>query len=574
MRARALGLAALLAAGWTAADTSPLEPAGGGSHKALAHAPHAMVAAAHPLAARAGLEVLERGGNAIDAMVATQLVLNLVEPSASGLGGGGFLLYYDAKAKQVYAYDGRETAPRGATPSLFLDAAGKPLPFQAARVGGRSVGVPGTPRLLEIAHLRHGKLPWASLFAPAIALAERGFPVSPRFNRVVATDRGLEKEPAAREYFFDASGKPKAVGTIVRNPSYAATLRALARDGADAFYTGAIARDIVEAVHSHRNPGTLSLEDLASYRVRTVAPLCRDYRARRLCGMPPSSSAGIAVLQVLGELERFDMAALSPDSIQAVHRLTEAERLAFADRERYVADDRFVDVPVEGLLDPAYLAGRSMLISAAHSMGQAEPGSPAGAARAYARDPYDEVMGTTHISIVDAEGNAVAMTASIESYYGSRILVDGFLLNNELTDFAFEPMHDGEPVANAVAPGKRPRSSMAPFLVFGRDGRFEMAIGSSGGSLIIGYVLKALVAILDRGMDPQSAIDLPNFDSRNGPTEIEGGTELATMEPALKALGHEVRAFEMTSGTQVVRRVRGGLEGAADPRREGVALGY
>jgi gamma-glutamyltranspeptidase/glutathione hydrolase len=397
--------------------------------------------------------------------------------------------------------------------------------------------------------------------------------MSPRLHKLVGDDRGLADEPAARAYFFDASGAPKAVGTVIRNPQFAATLRAIAADGADAFYTGPIARDIVAAVHAHRNPGTLSMEDLAAYRVRDAQALCGKYRAWRLCGMPPSSSGGIAVLQVLGALERFDVAALRPASAPAVHLVTEAERLAFADRDKYVADDRFVDVPVAGLVDPAYVRSRSALIDPARAMGKARPGVPPGAKTAFLEDPVDEVMGTTQISIVDGEGNAVAMTTTIESFFGSRIMVRGFLLNNELTDFNFLPLDEGGAVANRVAPGKRPRSSMAPFLVFDRGGGLDMAIGSPGGSLIIGYVVKALVGVLDWGLDVQAAIDLPNFDSRNGPTEIEKATELETLVPALKAMGHDVRAIEMTSGVQAIRRVHGALEGGADPRREGVAVG-
>ena len=572
-------LASLLAAStFATAQLRPSqpEPPSGWTAKKLAHAKRYMVAAANPLAVDAGVKMLERGGNAVDAMVATQLVLNLVEPSSSGIGGGAFFLYYDAKGKAVRAIDARETAPAGATPALFVGPEGKPLAFIDARVGGRSVGTPGTPRLLEVAHARWGKLPWKVLFEPAIALAENGFPVSPRFAKLIGDDKGLENEPAAREYFFDASGKPRAVGSILRNPQFAATLRAIAEKGADAFYTGDIAAEIVAKVGGHRNPGTLSLDDLASYRVRDVEPLCGTYRAWRLCGMPPSSSGGIAVLQILGILEGHDMAAVRPNSAQAVHLVSEAERLAFADRGRYVADDRFVDVPVSGLLDKGYIAARAATIKPEKSMGKAEAGKPVGAKVAWADDPVDEVMGTTHISIVDADGNAVSMTTTIESFFGSRVMVRGFLLNNELTDFNFLPVEEGAPVANSVAPGKRPRSSMGPLLVFdGGSGALDMSIGSPGGSLIIGYVAKALVGILDWKLDVQSAIDLPNFGSRNGPTEIEKGTELESVQAALKAMGHDVRAIDMTSGLQAIRRARGGgWEGGADPRREGVARGH
>jgi gamma-glutamyltranspeptidase / glutathione hydrolase len=577
VRTKSLLLAAFLAASLAAsAQLRPSQPEApsGWTPKTLAHAKRYMVAAANPLAVDAGVKMLERGGNAIDAMIATQLVLNLVEPSSSGIGGGAFLLFWDAKAKAIRAYDGREVAPAGAGPDLFVKPDGKPMAFLEGRVGGRSVGVPGTPKLLELAHLRHGRLPWKTLFEPAIEIAEKGFPVSPRFARLIVEDKGLGDEPAARAYFFDAEGRPKSAGTPIRNPEFAKTLRALAALGADAYYTGDIAKDIVAAVQGHRNAGTLSLEDLAGYRVREVESLCGAYRAWKLCGMPPSSSGGIAVLQILGELERFDMASARPGSAEVVHNVSEAERLAFADRNKYVADDRFVDVPVKGLLDRGYLAARSQSIQPGKSMGRAEAGKPAGVSVAFADDAVDEVMGTTHISIVDADGNAVSMTTTIESFFGSRVMVRGFLLNNELTDFNFLPVEDGGAVANRVAPGKRPRSSMAPFLVFdAKSGAFEMTIGSPGGSLIIGYVAKALIGTLDWTLDVQKAIDLPNFGSRNGPTEIEKGTELEGVEGALKAMGHEVRVIDMTSGLQAIRRVRGGLEGGADPRREGVARG-
>lgn len=537
-----------------------------------APAPRQMVAAAHPLAVEAGLRVLDRGGNAIDAMVATQLALNVVEPGSSGLGGGAFLLYYDARRHRTFAYDAREAAPSAATPSLFLEH-GRPMDFQAARLSGRAVGVPGTPRLLELAHERHGRLPWASLVEPAIALAENGFPMGERFHGLLAEDKGLAQEPSARALYFEGD-HPKPVGALLRNPELAATLRIYARDGAEPFYTGAIARDIAMAVRGRRDPGALSFEDLAAYRVREVEPLCGDYRDWKLCGMPPPSSGGVAVLQVLGMLERFDVAGMRPGSAPSVHVVTEAERLAFADRARYLADDRFVPVPLKGLLDRGYIAARSQLIRAEASMGHAEAGEPQEAKIAYAPDPANEPMGTTHLCIVDRDGNAVALTSSIEWFLGSRIMVRGFVLNNELTDFSFVPAADGKPVANAVGPGKRPRSSMAPFLVFSKpDGQLEMAVGSAGGSFIIGYVVKTLVAMLDWNLAPQDAVASPNFDSRNGPTELEPETELASLAATLKAMGHAVRFVRMPSGTQAIRRTADGWQGGADPRRDGVARG-
>ncbi len=574
---KCLWLASLLAVSSLATiaqvtQTQPEPPTGYTKH-ALATAKREMVAAGHPLAVDAGLAMLAKGGTAVDAMIATQLVLTLVEPQSSGIGGGAFLLYHDARARRTLAYDARETAPAGATPALFLAADGKPMPFEKAVAGGRSVGTPGVPRLLEVAHARHGRLPWATLFGPAIAIAEKGFPISRRLHQHIGERKDMAAQAALRDYFFTPEGAPKPAGTVIRNPELAKVLRLMAARGADAFYTGEVAADIVATVRGHANPGTLSLEDLAGYRVRDVEPLCAPYRARRLCGMPPSSSGGIAVLQILGTLSRFDMASVRPGSAEAVHLLAEAGRLAFADRNRYVGDDRFVDVPVKGLLDPGYLAGRSRLIHADRSMGKAEPGDPPGLKVALADDPVDEAAGTTNIAIVDRWGNAVSMTTTIEAVFGSRTMVRGFMLNNQLADFNFQPVEEGRAVANAVAPGKRPRSSMAPFVVLDPSGAVEMTLGSPGGSLIISYVAKALVATLDWNLDMQSAIDLPNRGSRNGPTEIEKGTELEGVAAALKAMGHDVRPIAMPSGLQGIRRTKAGWEGGSDPRREGAARG-
>ena len=552
--------------------SQPDNPTGTRAH-ALATAKRHMVAAGHPLAVEAGLRMLERGGSAIDAMIATQLVLNLVEPSSSGIGGGAFLLFHEAGKKKLHVIDARETAPAGAAPALFTTADGKALPFAAARSSGMSVGIPGTPRLLEVAHARFGKLPWKDLFQPAIELAEKGFPVSERLHRQLGIEP-VKWNEAARAYFFGADGKPKAIGTPLRNPELAATLRLLAAGGADAFYTGEVARDVAEAVRRHPSgAGSLTVEDLAAYRVRDVEPLCGKYRAWTVCSMPPSSSGGVALVQILGSLERFDVSSMRPNSSEIVHLKAEAERLAFADRARYLGDDRFADVPVKGLVDPGYVAARSQRIAREKSMGRAEAGRPAGVKTAYREDLHDEVVGTSHIAIVDRDGNGVSMTTTIEGNFGNGTMVRGFLLNNQLTDFNFVPVEGGLLTANAVAPGKRPRSSMAPTMVFDAGGRLELLAGSPGGSLIIGYVAKALIASLDWRMDPQEAIELPNFGSRNGPTEVEQGTELEGVQAALKAMGHEVRAIPMTSGLQVIRRTPGGWQGGSDPRREGVARG-
>ncbi len=532
-----------------------------------------MVAAAHPLAVAAGLEILEAGGTASDAMIAVQLVLNLVEPHASGLGGGAFLLHYDAASRKLQAYDGRETAPAAATPELFMRV-GRPMPFREAVNGGRSVGTPGVPRLLETAHRKHGKLPWARLFKPAIELAEQGFPLSNRVHALLQRKGALGSEAAARAYFLTVDGTPKPAGTMLRNPEFARTLRAIAAGGADAFYRGEIAIDIVDAVRKHpSNPGILSTADLADYQVREVDPLCAPYRVFRVCSMPPSSSGGIAVLQMLGMLSHRDMSAVAPGSAQAVHLLAEAGRLAYADRNRWVADDRYVEVPVRGLLDTAYLAARTKLIQPGHSMGKAEAGVPPGARIAYADDTVEEIAGTSHIAIVDGKGNAVSMTTTIENFFGSRIMVHGFLLNNQLTDFNFNPFDNGRQVANAVAPGKRPRSSMAPTVVFNSNGDLHLVIGSPGGSRIINYVAKTLIATLDWGLDIQAAIALPNAGSRNGPTEIERGTSYEALAAPLATMGHEVQTLDMTSGLHGIMRVNDGWQGGADPRREGIAKG-
>ncbi|MBK7658162.1 MAG: gamma-glutamyltransferase [Betaproteobacteria bacterium] len=578
LRFQNLLFASLLAAASLAAPAqqrpSQPEPPSGWTPKKLVTAKQYMVVAANPLAADAGAAILARGGSAVDAVIATQLVLGLVEPQASGLGGGAYFLHFDARSKSVTALDGRETAPAGATRELFLKD-GKPLAFQEAVVGGRAVGVPGLPRLLEVMHARHGKLPWAALFAPAIALAENGWPLSPRVHGMIAKDKSLAANAAARAYFFTADGQAHPAGTLLRNPAYAKTLRTLAAKGMDAFYAGDIAEDIVKAVSAHPvNPGTLSLADLADYRVRDVEPLCGAYRAHRLCGMPPSSSGGIAVLQMLGVLEGRDLAKVRPDTPEAVHLFAEAGRLAFADRNRYVGDDRFVDVPVRGLVDKAYLADRAKLVADGKAMGRARPGTPAGLKVAFADDDREELPGTSHIVAVDRAGNAVSMTTSIEYYFGSRQMVRGFLLNNQLTDFNFEPLAEGRLTANAIAPGKRPRSSMAPFVVTdAKTGRLDQVLGSPGGSLIIGYVAKTLVATLDWKLDMQAAIDLPNRGSRGGATEVEKGTELEGTIAALKAMGHDVRAIDMTSGLAGIRRTKAGWQAGADPRREGVARG-
>jgi gamma-glutamyltranspeptidase/glutathione hydrolase len=512
-----------------------------------------IVAAAHPLAVDAGYSVLERGGSALDAAIAAQMVLGLVEPQSSGIGGGAFLLYWSEREQRLRSYDGRETAPAAARPERFLDGEAKPQPFMEAAVGGRSVGVPGVLRMLELAHRRHGKLSWRELFEPAIAAAEQGFPMSPRLYAQLEAERPLRDDPAAFQLFY-SEGKAKPVGTPVVNAEYARTLREVATHGADAFYEGDIARDIVKAVRSHAKPGDLAESDLAGYRALEREPLCGPYRGSRVCSMAPPSSGGIAVLQILGVLERTPFARAPPHSAAAVHYFAEAGRLAFADRARYVGDPAFVSVPVEKLLEPSYLDRRARLIGE-RSMRIAPPGDT-------------EAAGTSHLSIVDAEGNVASMTTTIEAVFGSRIMVRGFLLNNELTDFDFVPGS-----ANAVAPGKRPRSSMAPTIVFAPQGSVRLAVGSPGGPNIINYVARALVAMLDWRLPAQAAVAAPNFGSRNGPTLIESGSPYEALRQALEARGHDVETAPLVSGLHAVERVPGGWRGGADPRREGTLRG-
>ena len=572
LAAALFAFAALDARAQSAPDRPP-EPATGFQPKTAVHAKRFLVVAAHPLAARAGSDTIARGGNALDAAIAALMVLNLVEPQSSGIGGGGFLLYWSQKDGRISAWDGRETAPAAATPGRFLDASGKPVAWPDAIVSGRSVGVPGLLRMLEAAHRRHGRLPWASLFQPAIRLADAGFPISPRLHALIAADRFLSGDDNARRYFYLADGRPKPAGTALKNHELAQVLRAVAARGADAFYVGAVARDIAAAVRAHkRTPGDLAEADLAAYAAVEREPLCGPYRKWRICGMPPPSSGGFAVLQLLGVLERFEMAKLAPASLEAVHLFAEAGRLAYADRDTYIADPEFVAVRLAPLLDPRYLATRARLVDRSRSMGRAPAGSPAGVPALGAADAA-ELPSTSHVSVVDADGNAVAVTASIESAFGNRQMVRGFLLNNELTDFSWTPEADGKPVANRVAPRKRPRSSMAPTLVFGPDGRLALVIGSPGGHSIINYVAKALVGVLDWGLDVQDAVSLPNFGSRNGPTDLERGTPLEQLAPALRDMGHTVRVRPETSGLHGIMRTPDGWLGGADPRREGVAVG-
>jgi gamma-glutamyltranspeptidase / glutathione hydrolase len=534
-----------------------------------------MVVAAHPLAAEAGLAMLRKGGTAIDAGIAAQMVLNLVEPQSSGIGGGAFMLYWDAAARTLASYDGRETAPAAAAPELFLDADGKPVSRETAIASGLSVGVPGVLAALKLMHDKYGKLPWAELFRPAIELARDGFSVSPRLATSIGHMNPASFTPEARAYFFDEQGRPWPTGYALKNPALADTLAIIARDSTEPFYQGDIASDIVRAVQNDpRKPGALTVVDLANYRAKERDPVCVPYRDHRVCGAGPVSSGAVAVGQTLGLVAPFDLGA-TPFQLNAAHVIAEAERLAFADRARYLADPDFVDVPVDGLLDPAYLAERRKLIDPNRAQAEVTAGSPPNAKQgAFGADGTKERGGTSQVSVVDDEGDAFSMTTSIENAFGARTMVRGFLLNNQLTDFSFLPVDDqGRPVANRVEGGKRPRSSMDPTMVFGRGGGLAYVLGSPGGPAIILFNLKSIIALIDWRLDAASASALVNLGSTEDTLLIEPGAEWDGLAAGLAAMGHQVRRIPLTSGEHIIAVTPDGLEGGADPRREGVALG-
>jgi gamma-glutamyltranspeptidase/glutathione hydrolase len=500
------------------------------------------------------------------------MVLTLVEPQSSGVGGGGFLMHWDAGGRKVEAFDGRETAPAAARPDRFLNPDGSPMPFMTAVVGGHSVGVPGVVRMLELAHRQHGRLPWALLFAPAIRLAEQGFALSPRLHGLLAGETALRDTPAARALYYQADGSPKPVGTVIRNPELAESLRLIAAGGADALHRGPLAERIVATVAAApRHPGDLTLADLAGYQAKRREPVCGSFRVWTVCSMPPPSTGGIALLQILGILQTFP--PQSPMTVPAAHLTAEAEKLAFADRGRYVADADFVPVPMAELLAPDYLRRRAALIDPHRAMDHAAPGDLS-QRHGWADDASPELPSTSHFSIVDAQGNAAAMTTSIENGFGSRLMVGGFLLNNHLTDFSARPEVAGRPVANRLEPGKRPRSAMSPTLVFDATGRLVLVTGSPGGSRIIGFVARDILAVLDGGLSPQAAAAVPHVVNRNGPTELEQGTAAETLRAPLEALGHVVELTEMTSGLHLIAIGADGLlRAGVDPRREGAAAG-
>ena len=551
------------------------------------------VAAANPLATDAGYQMLKAGGSAIDAAIAVQMVLTLVEPQSSGIGGGAFVLHHDGK--KVEAYDGREVAPSAATDKLFLDLQGKPLPFIEGVVSGLSVGVPGTLSVLETAHKEHGKLPWATLMQPAIQLAEQGFKLSPRLHRALLDENYLMNDPVAASYFYDAQRKPHPVGFVLKNPELADILRDIAVRGSLALKQGPVAEALVQKVRQHpTRPGSMTLQDLANYKVKKREPLCFDHAVQttgktyQICGFPPPSSGTLAIGQMLGILNNTPAGKMLLEqglpSSEWLHFYTEAARLAFADRGQFVGDPDFVSAPGgdwKTMWHPTYLKQRSSLIGA-QSMKLAQPGNPAGPISAYAPMPAQEEYGTSHISVVDKHGNALAMTTTIEAVFGSRLMVNsgqgrhgGFLLNNELTDFSFAPTEaKGLPIANRVEAGKRPRSSMSPTLVFEKDtGKLKMTGGSPGGAVIIHYTGKLLIGTLQWGLNTQQAINLPNFSSINGPTILEEKRFPESTIKALQSKGHEVRETPLPSGLQAIEVTPTGFFGGADPRREGVVMG-
>jgi gamma-glutamyltranspeptidase/glutathione hydrolase len=529
-----------------------------------------MAVTANTHATDAAVEILQLGGNALDAAIAAQWVLNLVEPQSSGIGGGGFLLHWDQDRRRVYAWDGRETAHRGANADLWRRADGSPAGFAEILATGKAVGVPGLVAMLEAAHRRHGRLAWERLFRPAIRLAENGFAISPRLHLLLRDDPLLRLDAAARALYYRDDGAARAAGEILRNPELASVFRRLAAEGSTALQGGEIAEGIVAAIA--RRGGGLSAADLGDYRPRQRDPVCGNYRRWRICGMPPPSSGGVGVLQLLGLQERSGLPTGNPAKADAVHLFAEAGRLVYADRARYLADSDFVPVPQQALLDPGYLDRRARLIDSRRSMGIAPPGDLP-ARNALADDDAPELPATTHISIVDRAGHAVALTSSIESAFGSRIQTSGFLLNNQLTDFSLSGERDGAPVANRIQPGKRPLSSMSPTFVFDSGGRLHAVLGSPGGSRIINYVARSLTALLDGRLAPAEALALPHVGNRNGVTEIERGRVADALATELERRGHEVRRVEMTSGLNLVVRSAGGWIGAVDPRREGVARG-
>ena len=532
-----------------------------------------MVVAANPYASWAGKNILEKGGSAIDAAVAVQSMLSLVEPQSSGIGGGAFILYWDNKNKVLHTFDGRETAPKAVNSHWFIQG-NKPMRWIDAVVGGKSVGVPGAVKALEMAQKEFGKLPWNTLFDDTIKTAEDGFKVSPRLAKLVALDYhpGLKTFPASSTYFFPA-GLPLKEGTVKKNKKLAKTLKGIAEKGSDYLLKGEVAEKIVKAVNSAEiNPGQMTLEDLASYEPVKREPVCGLYHDKRICGMAPPSSGGVNVYQILKMLEGFDLSQYAPDSVEFANLYTQASALSYADREKFIADSDFTNLPFAAMINTAYLERRAESISVDKEWRRKRAGNPYADANV-ALGTSMELPNTSHVSIVDKEGNAVSMTTSIEFMFGSGIMVEGFLLNNQLTDFSFSPTKNRFPVPNRVEPGKRPRSAMSPTMVFDKEGNLEVVVGSPGGSRIVSYVAQTLIGVLDFGLDIQQAINLPKITNRNDYTALEKGTPIAELEAPLKALGHNVKVVDLNSGLHGIQFKSGKLIGGADPRREGIAVG-
>lgn len=532
-----------------------------------------IISAANPHAAKAGFEMLEKGGSAVDAAIATQMVLTLVEPQSSGIGGGAFMLHYNKQQGEITTFNGRETAPKAVTSNHFLKQDGTAKKFYEAVVGGGSVGVPGIVAMMEMAHQKHGKLAWKDLFEPAIRLAEQGFAISPRLHFLLSRDKFLKTKEPARSYFYEPDGEAKAVGTTLKNPDLAATLEAIAEGGAAAFYGGVIAEKIITTVQADTaNPGLMTLDDLQTYQAQEKTPVCAPYHSYQVCGMGMPTSGGVTSLQILKLLEPLNIGAKSPGSSEAINLISEASALAFADRGLYLADDDFVEVPVDALLSDPYLKRRRALMGTGETKLPFAAGNPLKKASNLTPDEAIELPSTSHFSIVDGDGNAVSMTTSVENVFGSRLMAGGFILNNQLTDFSFRPEKDGKLINNRIEPGKRPRSSMSPMLVLDSQDALHLVIGSPGGSRIIGYVSKTIIGVLDWKMSVQEAINLPHHINRGGTLDLEKDTPIADRQPDLEEMGYEVKVRTLNSGLHGIQVTGEGYIGGADPRREGIVL--
>ncbi len=554
-------------------ETREPEANTGFSQKQAFTAREYMVVAANPYASWAGKNIIEQGGNAIDAAIAVQAMLTLVEPQSSGIGGGAFILYWDNQQKKLYTIDAREMAPEAVNAYWFMND-NKPMDWLDAVVGGKSVGVPGVLRGLELAHAKFGKLQWKKLFSDAITKSEEGFKVSERLAKLVALDYhpGLKQFPSSSTYFFPG-GNPLKAGVTKTNKPLARTLRAVAEQGADYFYTGELAGKIAETVNTAPiNPGKLSKNDLSRYEAKMRQPICGNYHSKKVCGMAPPSSGGINVYQILKLLENKQLSTLSADSPEFANLFTQASAMSFADRKMYVGDTDFTNLPYAALINPAYLERRAQLISAEKKWRPARAGKPYDDAKV-TQGMSMEQPNTSHISIVDKQGNAVSMTTSIEFMFGSGLMVDGFLLNNQLTDFSFDPSQNNQPVPNRVEPHKRPRSSMSPSMVFDENGELELIVGSPGGSRIIDYVAQTIIGVLDFDLNIQQAINMPKVTNRNDYTALEKGTAAEKLKAPLEALGHKVKVIDLNSGLHGIQIKDGTYIGGADPRREGVAVG-